>query len=446
MKNKKLPPSVLWSAATISTEVKPVTFCFLVGLWIVLASTPVDAWCPLVVSVRGSGDIEKAASLRATGVVFVAEGSAMNEAESMAKLAAQARARGLSFWIGVRTLDRAAALASADVDGLALIFSCFAKAPAKRRNVRELMEIKARGERRGAAVRRLKSLLGRKKLALCTRIDAIAPETAVCAYVPAKELIRAGVVDWVCLSAAERYNFHRLRLLRDTVLHAGLFADAASAKSKAWPDLVRQAVLGSMWNETCERAWLVGFPIDLVRRVAVDAIETHRRYGARRAVIDAAIRSGRWAVDQEVSASARTSQATVHGVAQSFAPSRDGACPLAELYVTVRGAAGAALPPLKVEIHTDDGGKPGPRVLASATIPLVAFRHEPTYRWGRALFEPAVKLRKGRRYWIYLPNASGRQGSYVWGIAAKGATARGRAWSSRYDYSKYSWIFRVYLR
>ena len=150
-------------------------------------------------------------------------------------------------------------------------------------------------------------------------------------------------------------------------------------------------------------------------------------------------------MDQEVSEKGCNDQATVHGVAQSFVPSRDGACPLVQTYAAIRGCPGPLPPPLKVEICEDDGGKPGQTVVANTEIPAAEFGHEPTYRWGSAYFNPPVKLRLGRTYWIHLPTARHPEGSFVWRIVKDAATARGRAWSRSYAYANHTWVFRAFM-
>ncbi len=413
------------------------------AVWVLLLAAGGSVWAgqafaprPVMVSVRDAGEIEKAAAIHAAGVILIAPAAS---GPATSELARAARERGLTFWLAARNLNAASALASAlasaDADGLALILSDPEQPASPRRNFDELMKIKREGDRLAEALQRLKARLGRRMLAVCAPLRAINPQTAASAYIPVKDMIRSGVVDWVCLSGAERYNFHRLRLQRDAALHAGLFVDAGAAPARTRAGLVARAVLAAGRSPSCEAVWLVGFPIDLARQAATDAAAAAKRREAERAAIEQAIRSGRFAVDQAIPASERNNQASVHGVAQSFTPSRDGECPLAEVYATIRGSAASDL---KVEIRDDASGRPGKRVLAAAAIPAFALAHEPTYRWARAWFKPAAKLRKGQRYWLYLPNASARGGSYVWGIAGNGATERGRAWSSRYDYSKHS--------
>jgi hypothetical protein len=209
--------------------------------------------------------------------------------------------------------------------------------------------------------------------------------------------------------------------------------------------LLERAALATVDNPTCDSFWLSGFPTALAARVVPQAVERRKQAKARQKALGEAIQRGTLVVDQEVSEKDCNDQATVHGVAQSFVPSRDGVCPLVQLYVAVRGCSGPLPPPLKVEIRNDDDGEPGQAVLTTTEIAAAEFGHEPTYRWGSAYFDPPVSLKHGAKYWIHLPAARHAEGSFVWRIVKDGANARGRAWSRSYDYAKHTWVFRVFM-
>ena len=308
------------------------------------------------------------------------------------------------------------------------------------------MAVKSKGDALGESVRQIKKRLGAtQKLAICGPYSEIRPETARGTYVPVEDLIRDGTIDVVCLSETERYNFHRLRLLRAAPLRTGTLVDGAAIEEKARAGMLSRVVLAAMQNDTCECLWVHNLPIDLIGRVITHTVESHAHEQTQREALVRAIEEGKLVVDQEVPAKSRNNQATVHGVAQSFVPSEGGACPLIQLYAALRGCRGPLPPALKVEIRTNDDGKPGRETLAESEIPAAEFGHEPTYRWGSASFEPAVPLKKEAKYWLYLPDASHPEGSYVWGVAGEGASERGNAWSRRYDYTKHTWVFRVYL-
>lgn len=401
-----------------------------------------------VVSIRatGSGEAAKAASLGAGGVLFVIEDPTKDTSELIRALCAETKRNGLKLWIGTRSLTKVRHLKLHEAVGMALIFPPQEGEPARPDDFDSLMENKRRGDRLGAAIRQIRREFGSNKgLAICVDHSAIDPETAADMYVPVRDLVRDGTVDLVCLSGVERFNFHRLRLLRDTPLCAGAFLDGRSTTEKARAGLVSRGVLAAIENDTCECLWIANLPIDLVGRVVTDTVDGYKRNKAQREAIDRAIEEKELVVDQGIPEKARNNQATVHGVAQSFVPSRDGGCPLIQIYAAIRGCRGPLPPALQVEIRTDEGGRPAGNAIATAAIPAAEFGHEPAYRWGSAHLGPPVGLKKNMRYWIYLPNASRAEGTYVWGIAGDGANERGNAWSCRYDYAKHSWVFRVYL-
>jgi len=394
----------------------------------------------LVLSVLPSDDcVAKAVTVGAKGV-------ALALTADVAVAVRHARECRLDVWIEVQYPWTTLPDLPKEATGLALMFPSPQGEDAPTVDFEALMAIKEKGDALGEALRQTKKRLGAsQKLAICAPYSEIRPETAKRTYVPVEDLIRDGTVDVVCLSGTERYNFHRLRLLRDVPLRAGTFVDGAAIEEKARAGMLSRAVLGAIQNDTCECLWVHNLPIEMVGRVITHTMESCEREKAQREALAKAIEEGRLIVDQGVPAKSRNNQATVHGVAQSFVPSEDGACPLIQLYAALRRCRGPLPPALKVEIRLDDRGKPGKEALAKSEIPAAELGHEPTYRWGSANFEPAVPFAKGAKYWLYLPDASHPEGSYVWGIASNGATERGNAWSRRYDYTKHTWVFRVYL-
>jgi len=387
--------------------------------------------------------ISDAASLGADGVLLVI-GEMSEETGRLIGLASdQAKKHGLALWIGTRlprdgVADLARKLKPRDVAGLALIFPEPEGEPLPPDKFAELMRLKKEGLKLGDSVRKARKELGpRKKLAVCVPASEMLPETARAMFVPVGDLVRDGTVDVVCLGGAEGYNFHRLRLLRDTPLRAGMFVDGGSAAGRA--------VIGALQNDTCECLWLCGFPVGTLKRVVPATVQGLKQQQQQHAAIERALADGRLAMDRGVSEKKCNDQATVHGVGQSFVPTRDGECSLVQLYAAIRGCRGALPPPLAVEIRTDGGGKPGAEVCGKTEIPAGEFGHEPAYRWVSAQFDPPVRLERGKRYWIYLPNASHPEGTYVWRIIKDAATEWGNAWSRRYDYSKHLWVFRVFL-
>ena len=422
-----------------------------VGQWLLLAALGAAAGADaprevdLVLSIRPSlTELAQAVELGAKGVVVCVDDAAGLDASDLAPIRDACVERGIELWVGTRSLEQASSFVLPEAVGLALLPPA-ASRPAKRtRTFTALLAVKRQGDVLARSIGELKRSLGPgRKLAICTSLSEIEPQTARGAYVPMADLVRRGVVDVVCLSGAGQYNLHRLRLLRDTPLHAGLWVDGAAGVVGVVGGVGR-AVLAADVNETCQCVWLTGTPIDEVARLVNDARRQHRQRQASRAAIARAIAAGTLVVDREMPAARRDNQATVHGVAQSWRPTRDGLCPLIQIFGALRGG-GPPPPPLEVRICADDGGKPAAQALAVARIPAIEFAHESTYRWGSARFEPPVRLRAGVTYWIHLPDARHGRGNYLWGMAGDGTGEAGRAWSSRYDYAKHCWIYRAYL-
>lgn len=398
-----------------------------------------------------AAQLAKAASCKADGVAVIV-GEANDAMRALfAGLSARAAEHGMKLWLAVampnsRLPDITRAAASLPAEGVALFFAAPKGDPIEPGDRAALLVCKRQGDALGDTIRQLKRQLGSRRLALCSPFSAIAPETARGQYVPVGDLVRDGTVDVVALGEAERINFHRLRLLRDAPLRAGCFLDAQPIEAGRRAGALSRTVLETVQNDTCQLLWLREFPVEMVAQVAPMAAEGLKQSQQRRAALEAALARGELVVDQEVSEKDGKDQASLHGVAQSFVPSRDGLCPLVQVYAAIRGSTGSLPPPLHAEIRSDDQGKPGAGVLAKADIPAAEFGLEPAYRWGGAQFEPPPALKKGETYWIYLTNQAHPDGNYVWRLAKDGAGPRGHAWSKRYDYTKHAWVFRVYLK
>jgi len=395
--------------------------------------------------------IANCASYGAAGVMVVVQKVSGATEAWIGEMSARATTRGTRLWIAVqlpseRAPDVARALASLPVEGRALFFASPQGEPADPGNLAALLAIKRQGDALGQSIRQIKRQLGgQRRLALCVAFSETTPETTRSQYVPVGDLVRDGTVDVVALSEAERMNFHRLRLLRDAPLRVGTFLDARAIEKKRRAGLLSRTVLDVVQNDTCELLWLGDFPVSMVGQVVPAAVAGLKQSQQRRAALEAALAGGELVLDQEVSDEGANDQASLHGVAQSFVPSRDGACPLVQVYAAIRGSHGPLPPPIHVEIRDDENGQPGSGMLAKADIPAAEFGLEPVSRWGSAALDPPVALKKGQTYWIYLTNRSHPDGNYVWRIVKNAAGPRGHAWSSQYDYTKHAWVFRVYL-
>lgn len=403
---------------------------------------------PMVVSVQATDDatLARIAEMGASALYLPAD-PATATSQAVAQACAQARKHNLKLWIGVSFPGEIPGLPDSQLEGLALIFAPPASEPVPKTDLKALLARKREGDALADSIRQIKKDLGKGvKLAICTDAAEIMPETSRTSYVPVADLVRDGTVDVVCLTGVEGFNFHRLRLLRDGPLQAGMLVDGRGIDSKATGSIIARSVLAAMKNESCECVWFIDLPVDLVAQIVPDTIKGYRKTASEQDVIQSAIEEGELVIDQEVDPAKCNDQATIHGVGQSFIPSRDGLCPLIQIYAAIRGCKGKLPPPLRVDLRMDDRDMPGGASHAKTTIPANAFGHEPTYRWVNAYFDPPVPLKKGQKYWIHLPNAQHPEGSYVWRIIKNGATDRGSAWSGRYKYGEHTWVFRVYLK
>lgn len=394
--------------------------------------------------------VERLRDSRLAGVLVRLDRESDVPAGALRSATVIARECGVPLWVGValggsRLESAAATAASGAAVGVALIVPRPAGVPLPAADRKGLMALKAAGAGRAEAIRSVRRLLPvPAKLALCLPFSEMQPETSGGRFVPVAELVGDGTLDWVAVSGAGTANLHRLRLLRDAPLSAGLHVAGEGAEADDL-GVLRRTVPDAIRNPTCDALWVTGFEVVASLRTAREAVEGAARATAARLAVEGAIADGRLTCDQGVEATEGNNQATVHGVGQCFVPSRSGLCPLIQLYVALRGCRRDLPPPLRVEIRNDIDGTPGDEVLGRGEIGAVELGHEPAYRWGTATLDPPVELRGGQRYWIYCPDATHPQGSYVWRMRGDGAGQRGYAWSCRYKYEPHTWLFRVYL-
>jgi hypothetical protein len=136
--------------------------------------------------------------------------------------------------------------------------------------------------------------------------------------------------------------------------------------------------------------------------------------------------------------------ATIHGVAQSFTSDAPARVTGVGLRCTLRGDNPLRQDDLKLTIRPDADGAPDmDTVLAEGTISPGAFAG-PGFNWAYARFEPPVLLDAGVTWWLHAANTQGAGNSIIWRITRDGKTyPGGHAWSSRFDYTDWDWIFRV---
>ncbi|MEW6359175.1 MAG: hypothetical protein AB1696_22765 [Planctomycetota bacterium] len=402
----------------------------------------------MVVSVQAADDatLTRVAAMGASALFLPPDPAAATQ-QAVAQTCAQAKKHNLKVWVGVSFPGTVPQLPEGQIEGVALIFAPPIGEPIPNTDLKALLIRKQNGDALADAIRRIKKDLGKSvKLAICTDATEVAPETSRTSYVPVADLVRDGTVDVVCLTGADGFNFHRLCLLRDAPLQAGMALDGRATDEKTAGSIIGRAILAALKNESCERLWFINLPVELVVHVVPATINGYHKTVSEQDAIQSAIEKGELVIDQEVDPAKCNDQATIHGVGQSFMPSRDGLCPMIQICAALRGCKGQLPPPLKVDLRMNDRNMPDGASIAQATIAANAFGHEPTYRWVNAYFNPPVPLKKGQKYWLYLPNAQHPEGSYVWRIIKDGATPRGNAWSERYKYTDHTWVFRVYLK
>jgi hypothetical protein len=409
------------------------------------------------VSESGAAADDLAARLRllkergVAGAFVLMPRSRLVRQQKLAAAFAAAAAADVPLWLGIECgveTDMGAVMQDVPdtAAGVLMVFPATADAALPREEFEGMLALKRAGNCLGDAVRGLKAaLVPGQGLAAAVDLRETAPETARGIYVPLRDLVRDGVLSAVCLMGSSRFNFHRLRLLRAGPLSAGCGVDARGVAPEALSAFVQRPVVEAHSNPSCGVLWLFGDDAQRLAEAAAGALADWRDQEARSARFEADIAAGRLVLDQGFDAEAGNDQATVHGVAQSFTPSRGGVCPLVRIYAALRGSGRGLPPPVVVEIREDADGKPGDAVLGRGQIPPSAFGHEPAYGWGQACFDPAPAVVAGRRYWIYLPDTRSEAGTVVWRLVRNGASERGCAWSRRYAYGDHSWVFGVYL-
>ena len=97
---------------------------------------------------------------------------------------------------------------------------------------------------------------------------------------------------------------------------------------------------------------------------------------------------------------------------------------------------------LTVMLREDKEGRPEGKVLAQVKVPSEAFERTPRYSWVEVRLPQPVAVRKGETYWIYIPLG----GRYHWALCGGHVYKAGRAFSDKFGYTNYDWIFEVYIK
>jgi hypothetical protein len=232
------------------------------------------------------------------GMLLLVERAGEDLSADVREAADACRRHNLKLWLGCRwpagdVLAIAEFVAPLPLEGLAIVMPPPAGEPVKAGNLDAQLAVKREGEALAENVRQLKSRLGAgKRLVVCTAASQIDPETARGMFVPLKDLVRDATVDGVCLSEAEGMNLHRLRLLRDAPLSAGIFLDGRSVDERQRAGMIGRAVLSALQNKTSDSLWLIDFPADMACRLAADTLRGYHKAQEEAAALAGAIAAG----------------------------------------------------------------------------------------------------------------------------------------------------------
>ncbi|MEA3402133.1 MAG: hypothetical protein U9R79_12930 [Armatimonadota bacterium] len=275
-------------------------------------------------------------------------------------------------------------------------------------------------------------------LYVATPPSDVRPETALWRHIDLHALLAGDLVAGVIMVSEEPVDLRRYRLHTQRPILAGLMVPGDAAAAAAAVMRSRDGgVLLVTARERTGAEWLQAF---------AQAADAYRRGRRQRLRLAEAVESGELRVVAGVKPEGELDQATIHGVGQSFQVARPVAVSAVGLLCTLRGAGPAAMPDLQVRICPDADGRPDTeRVLAEGRIPAAAFAEAgPGYQWGYARIDPPLALEADTTYWLHAPESTAGGNSYVWRVAPDGrAYPHGHAWSSRYDYEPYDWVFRV---
>lgn len=295
-----------------------------------------------------------------------------------------------------------------------------------------LLHVKATGEPLTLLVRELRAAV-KVPLYLALAAEDALPETARWRYVDLRGLLADGLLAGVFLCSPAGLDLRRPRLETDRAIVAGLACAADPVAGLSALLRTRDADALLVTPATPLADWL-----QALRKAA----EGSRRAERERATLAEELARGDLLPVAGAEAKGKLDLATIHGVAQSFRLAKPCRVAAVGLCCTLRGTGAIGLPDLALTIRPDDGGRPDlKQVLAEARIPPAAFAGG-GFQWGYARFAPPLALEAGRTYWLHAADTTSGGNSLVWQLSRDGY-ADGRAWSSKYDYGQYDWLFRV---
>lgn len=390
------------------------------------------------VALEDDADIDPAA-LAAAGAEAVALPPALADLNSVAQM----RAAGLRV-LALLPLGGESGDVAADWDGLlvtALPAADFEGRPAwdvecgdaPEGSLTHLLAVKRSGDRRREFFNALNEATDLPIYLAALQEDAF-PETARWRYLDRHALLSEGAIDGILLSG-DALDLRRPRLSTPETIVAGIACQ---------PEHTRAAmtILRSRDADVL-LAPRTGDPVEWLRTLN-STLAGLQRAEQDRLEFAAAVEAGELAVVAGAEAEGDLDVATIHGVAQSFTLEEPADVVGVGLHCILRGDNPLGLPDLRVTIRPDADGAPDMEtVLAEGTIPPAAFA-EPGYQWGYARFAAPVTLQAGVTWWLHAADTQNAGNSFVWRITRDGnACPGGHAWSRRYDYAAYDWVFRV---
>ncbi len=302
--------------------------------------------------------------------------------------------------------------------------------------IEEMFFVRLKGEHLAAAIREVAQEARRRALKVGI---AVAPSetdvrSAERAYLDVEGLLRERAADEIAVIGRPQFNFLYWKPQAypspSGVLWARVGADGRG---------LRQAAMQFLENDTADHLVIEAAP-EAVKWREIAAAKTDR--AAQRAENErfmAALAAGKYRKIAGVEEPRKTDQATTHGVAQSFTLDKPATAVVARLLVALRPKPQDLIPDLPVELREDRDGAPQGKVLAAGSIAPNMVGYYPEYTWAVARFSRPVRLEAGRTYWIYVPDTP----SYVWRTDPSGSNPQGHAWSRRYDYARFDWVFEL---
>ncbi len=276
------------------------------------------------------------------------------------------------------------------------------------------------------------------RLALACSEKDLLPHSAVSVPLDVPGWIGAGLLDEAMVEVAGPTNLMNLKLSTDRDLPVWVWCRGKDLVQLGGAMIVALQAAGA-------DGVVIDFPGDTGQAVA-GAREAARvrqeRLAAQKALREAVERGDYVVLVAAETPVGKADQSTMHGTAQSFRLDQAATAQVVGVFASLRGEQTASLAPVQLSLRADDGDKPGKDILATVTFTADDFAREPAYQWGYAKLDKPLALEAGKVYWLYAPDTTSESGVYMWRTMGD-AYPGGNAWSSRYDYKRFDWGFKI---